>query len=91
MARASTPASISVSLQGLDSTPVSKKASGSGPYTSLHHERDYRMRQMGTEMEGKFAGPMPVRDFLDIFLPLGGASRLRWTKNRLSKFEKVGE
>jgi hypothetical protein len=49
------------------------------------------MRQMGTEMEGKFAGPMPVRDFLDIFLPLSGASRLRWTKNRLSKFEKVGE
>jgi hypothetical protein len=46
---------------------------------------------MGTEMEGKFAGPMPVRDFLDIFLPLSGASRLRWTKNRLSKFEKVGE
>jgi len=90
MARATTPV-IPVSLQGLDNTPVSKKASGSGPHTSLHHERDYRMRQVGAEMEGKFIGPMPVVDFLDTFLPLRSTSSLRWTKKRMSKFEEVGK
>jgi hypothetical protein len=73
----------------VNNTPVHKKASGSNPYTSLHHVRDFRMRQMGAEMEGKFMGPMPPNEFLDTYFPLS-TTRMYWTQARMSRFEKSG-
>jgi hypothetical protein len=51
------------------STPVVYKASGVDPFTTLHHKRDFKLLRFGTEMEGKFLGPMGVDEFLDLFLP----------------------
>jgi hypothetical protein len=48
---------------------LSSKASGANPFTSLHCERDYRMQELGQEINSKFVGPMPVMEFLDKFLP----------------------
>ena len=61
------------------------------PYTSLHHERDFWMRRLGTEMEGKFIGPIPVTKFLDKFLPSGNLPTMPWKKKHQAAFKHVAK
>jgi hypothetical protein len=84
-----TPSPPATPLSGIDATPISKKASTADPYTSLHHERDFRMRRMGSEMYGKFVGPMPVTEFLDAFLPYPDVNKMSWTAATKAKFSEV--
>lgn len=74
MSRPTTPSTTIPAL--VTGTPVTKKASGTTPFTSLHHERDYGMRQLGAEMSGKIVGPMPPAEFLDTFLPFSTPDRM---------------
>jgi hypothetical protein len=76
---------------GIHSTPVSQKASGTDPFTSLHHMRDFRMRRMASEMEGKFVGPMDVKLFLSTFLPTTATKEtFKFTSKDVKKMKKVG-
>ncbi|KAF9520319.1 hypothetical protein BS47DRAFT_1335924 [Hydnum rufescens UP504] len=50
------------------STPLSKKVSGSAPYSSAKVERDGRFETLAGESTGMFVGPMPPKDFLEKFL-----------------------
>ena len=56
-------------------TPVSRKFSGYWPFTSMHALRDERMQALGSEMRGKFAGPIPVEYFLKEYLPITDETR----------------
>jgi hypothetical protein len=51
-------------------TPYSRKLSGYWPFTSMHVFRDERMQALGSEMRGKFAGPVSVEAFLKRHLPI---------------------
>jgi hypothetical protein len=51
-----------------ESTPLSKKVSGSAPYSSAKVERDGRFETLAGESTGMFVGPMPPKDFLEKFL-----------------------
>jgi hypothetical protein len=67
----------------MQSTPISNKVSGSNPYTSMHYERDDRMRMLGVEMVGMFIGLMPVAKFLEAFLPPQGTTALSDRQTKL--------
>jgi hypothetical protein len=70
-------------------TPLSKKVSGATPYTSLHYKRDTRMNDLGTEMKGKFAGPIPPSEFLKTFLPFKREELERMPGRRKKVFQRV--
>ena len=58
------------------STPISKKISGSQPYSSSVPTQDQENRfRLAQETKGSFLGPMPVITFLDKFLPLASGTR----------------
>jgi hypothetical protein len=75
-----TPKGNSETLTSLISSPVVNKRSGRVPYTTQHFERNFRMREFGAEMEGKFLGPMPVEEFLNSYLPHEGDQATRPTR-----------
>ena len=53
-----------------NSTPISNKTSGSYTYASEIHDRDTANYRLALETSGLFLGPMPPKQFLDIFLPI---------------------
>jgi hypothetical protein len=53
------------------STPISNKVSGSLPYSSsVPNQDEEKRRRLAGEASSHFLGAMPLRSFLDIFLPL---------------------
>jgi hypothetical protein len=52
------------------STPVSKKTSGTHAYASEIHDRESANYRLALETTGLFLGAMPVRRFLNEFLPM---------------------
>lgn len=75
----------------LHETPISKKVSGATPYTSLHYKRDTRMNHLGSEMKGKFAGPMCPKEFLQVFLPFKRGVLQKMPKRMKKSFRHVAE
>ncbi|KAF8816919.1 hypothetical protein BYT27DRAFT_7247809 [Phlegmacium glaucopus] len=66
--RADTPRTRSQRFIPPNEAPISKKISDATPYTSMHYRRDTRMNDLGTDMKGKFAGPISPLEFLQTFL-----------------------
>ena len=56
-----TPLPLAQHSAVLNDTPLGKKVSGATPYTSMHYKRNTRMNDLGTEMKGKFVGPISLR------------------------------
>lgn len=50
-------------------TPIKRDSSTMLPFTTLTRCRLETLNAMGKEMKGYFVGPMPVREFLQEFLP----------------------
>jgi hypothetical protein len=50
------------------STPISKKSSGSKPFSSEEITRERRFLELATETKGMYMGPIPPEEFLDNFL-----------------------
>jgi len=75
----------------LHETPINKKVSGATPYTSLHYKRDTRMNDLGSEMKGKFAGPICPKQFLQFFLPLKHGELQKMPKRMKKPFRRVAE
>lgn len=75
----------------LHETPISKKVSGATPYTSLHYKRDTRMNNLGSEMKGKFAGPICPKEFLHVFLPFKRRELPQMPKRMKKPFRSVAE
>jgi hypothetical protein len=50
-------------------TPIKRNSSTMLPFTTLARCRDQTLNTMGREMKGHFVGPMPVKEFLEEFLP----------------------
>lgn len=72
-----------------ESTPVSMKASSLNAFTTHHNLRDARIQQNGTDMWGKFVGPMPPRDFLETFLPMASDEEFEITPDQQAEFDVV--
>lgn len=72
-------------------TPISKKGSGATPYTSMHYKRDIRMNNLGSEMKGKFAGPICPKEFLQVFLPFEQSELQQMPKRMKKPFQRVAE
>ena len=81
--RATTPPNTRSVPELPQSTPIKNRATSMNTYSSLHYERDFRMRKLGAEMDGKFIGPMPVHQFLDTFLPCPGHVTLDGRQTKL--------
>jgi hypothetical protein len=75
----------------LNETPLSKKISGATPYTSMHYKRDMRMKDLGTEMTGKFAGPISPLEFMQTFLPFKRGELEPMPKRRKKVFQNVAD
>src|SRR5438046_1166043 len=58
-----TPKTRAMPRPPVKSTPISHKASGTDPHTTLHHFRSVRIQRYGAEMAGKFVGPMELEKF----------------------------
>jgi hypothetical protein len=89
--RADTPRTPPQHFIPLNETPISKKISGATPYTSTHYKRDTRMNDLGTEMKGKFAGPIPPSEFLQTFLPFKRGELGRMPGRRKKAFQRVAD
>jgi hypothetical protein len=89
--RVETPRTPPQNLPASHETPISKKISGATPYTSMHYKRDARMNDLGSEMKGKFAGPICPQEFLQVFLPFK-AGRLQKLPRRMKEpFRRVAK
>lgn len=76
----------------LQGTPIVHIASSIPTSTSHHTTGDPRMQRLGSEMRGKFVGPMPPGDFLDEFLPSNDSpfhNRPSHAHNRSSHSENI--
>ncbi|KAF8634183.1 hypothetical protein AX17_004274 [Amanita inopinata Kibby_2008] len=67
------------------STPHMFKAVVEAPFTSHHVMRDPRMSRLGAETTGYVVGPVPVKDFLKLYVP-GDAE----IKKNQPKFDREG-
>ena len=72
-------------------TPIRKKGSGATPYTSMHYKRDSRMNNLGSEMKGKFAGPICPGEFLQFFLPFKSRKLPQMPRRMKKPFQRVAE
>ena len=86
-----TPPPLAQDAAILNEMPLSKKVSGTTPYMLMHYKRDTRMNVLGTEMKGKFAGPIPPLDFMQTFLPFGRGELKRMPGRRKKVFQSVAE
>ncbi|KAF8222204.1 hypothetical protein L208DRAFT_1371169 [Tricholoma matsutake] len=84
-----TPPPLSKRSVKLNETPLSKKVSGAMPYTSMHYKRDTRMKELGEEMKGKFAGPISPLAFLKTFLPFQKGELARMPRRQKQMFQRV--
>lgn len=62
------PAALASSLAITD-TPIKRESSTLLPFTTLSRCRVDTLNSMGKEMQDYIVGPMPVKDFIDKFLP----------------------
>jgi hypothetical protein len=70
------------------STPISNKISGSRPYSStVPNQDDENRRRLASETSGHFIGGVPIRYFLNNFLPL--ASDIGEVPDTKGAFAKV--
>jgi hypothetical protein len=65
------PAVLASSLSITD-TPIKRESSTLLPFTTLSRCRVDTLNSMGKEMQDYIVGPMPVKDFIDKFLPNPG-------------------
>jgi hypothetical protein len=89
--RVHTPPPPSKPSTTINETPLSKKVSGATPYTSMHFKRDARMKELGEEMKGKFAGPISPSVFLKTFLPFERGELSRMPQRQKKKFQRVAD
>jgi hypothetical protein len=86
-----TPPPLAQDYAVLNETPLSKKVSGATPYTSMHYKRDTRMKDLGTEMKGKFAGPISPSEFVQTFLPFKRGELEPMPGRRKKVFQSVAD
>ncbi|GJJ09952.1 hypothetical protein Clacol_004176 [Clathrus columnatus] len=61
----------------LQSTPLVKKSAGTDAFTSTHVYRDSRLLDMVHEAQNHIVGPMPLKEFVDLFLPMSPSRSTR--------------
>jgi hypothetical protein len=78
--------------QTSSSTPFGRKLGHNVYYNSEPEPpMDSRRQELLVEMSGKFVGPMPVKQFLDEFLPIASSSTVGLKKTHLERLAAATE